>query len=252
MKKQVIAPKSYASEEEIAAYERLLDLLQQSPIPPREFLANIGLYLNRSLLSRICFLQNLYLKILNVHGVVVEFGVRWGQNMALFSTFRNMYEPHNYSRKIIGFDTFEGFLQISPQDGKGDEIKVGNLDVTENYEDYLENLLLAHDKLAPRGHIKKFELIKGDVNSTLPHYLELHPETIISLVYFDLDLYQPTRFCLEKIREHMTRGAIIGFDELAHPDCPGETLALKEVLGLSRYSIQRDSISNDYSYIVFE
>jgi hypothetical protein len=36
--------------------------------------------------------------------------------MALFTTLRNIYEPYNMSRKIIGFDTFEGFPSVSPQD----------------------------------------------------------------------------------------------------------------------------------------
>ena len=55
--------------------------------------------------------HELYQKILNVHGVVIEFGTRWGQNLALFESFRGMYEPYNHFRKIIGFDTFEGFLE---------------------------------------------------------------------------------------------------------------------------------------------
>lgn len=34
----------------------------------------------------------------------MEFGVRWGQNLALFESFRGIYEPYNYNRKIVGFD----------------------------------------------------------------------------------------------------------------------------------------------------
>jgi hypothetical protein len=55
----------------------------------------------------------------------MEFGVRWGQNMALFTSFRNIYEPYNVSRKIIGFDTFAGFPSISEQDGVAETVQVG-------------------------------------------------------------------------------------------------------------------------------
>jgi hypothetical protein len=46
-------------------------------------------------------MQELYQLILPVHGVILEFGVRWGQNLALFSTLRGV-RPFNYSRRVIG------------------------------------------------------------------------------------------------------------------------------------------------------
>lgn len=241
-----------ASAEETAAYGRLLELLSHSPLPRKELLFNLGLFLNRASLGRILFMQHLYSKIVPIHGIVVEFGVRWGQNLALFSTFRNLYEPHNYSRKIVGFDTFEGFPSISTQDGMFPSSQVGAYSVTPDYESYLDDLLATHERLAPRSHLKKFELVKGDVRDTLPAYLESHPETIISFAYFDMDIYEPTKFCLEMIKPYLAKGSVIGFDELGLPDFPGETTALKEVWDLSNYRICRDPISNYQSYIVME
>ena len=49
--------------------------------------------------------------------MVVEFGVRWGQNMALFNAFRGMYEPYNHTRRIVGFDSFSGLQSVSHVDG---------------------------------------------------------------------------------------------------------------------------------------
>jgi len=244
--------RTLASEQETTAYEHLLELLHHSPLPPKESLFNLGLFLNRASLGRILFMHNLYSKIVPIHGIVVEFGVRWGQNMALFSTFRNLYEPHNYSRKIVGFDTFEGFPSIAMQDGTSQGSQVGGYSVTSNYESYLDDLLATHERLAPRSHLKKFELVKGDVRNTLPAYLESHPETIISFAYFDMDLYEPTKFCLEMIKPHLTKGSVIGFDELGLADFPGETTALKELWGLSNCRICRDPISNYQSYVVLE
>jgi hypothetical protein len=244
---------SLASNQEIHAYDQLMEmLLAPPPIPKKEILANLGLFLNRASLSRILFMHNLYLKIINTHGIIAEFGVRWGQNMALLSSFRNIYEPHNYSRKIIGFDTFEGFPEISPQDGEANSSKVGAYAVEKNYESYLENILQLHENLAPRSHLKKFQLIKGDVKDTLPEYLEKHPETIFSLVYFDMDLYEPTKFCLSSIKNHLTKGSIVAFDELMSEQFPGETLALREQWGLTNYRIYKDPVSHYQSYLVIE
>ena len=100
---------SGSTEAERERSARLRELLVASPVPADEILSNLGLYLRRQTLSRILFMQELYQLILPVHGVILEFGVRWGQNLALFSTLRGMYEPFNYSRRLIGFDTWKGF-----------------------------------------------------------------------------------------------------------------------------------------------
>src|SRR6478672_5795180 len=110
--------KTQASADEVEAYRALASLLQSSPIPSGEILANLSLYLTRSSLGQILFMAHLYSRILDVHGVVMEFGNRWGRNLALFSSLRNIFEPHNYGRKIVGFDTFEGFPKTTPKDGQ--------------------------------------------------------------------------------------------------------------------------------------
>jgi len=243
--------KTHASPNEVDAYRSLAALFRSSPIPSGEILANLSLYLTRSSLSQILFMNQLYSRILDVHGVVMEFGNRWGRNLALFSSLRNIFEPHNYGRKIVGFDTFEGFPTVAPQDGGDAIIKVGALSVAPGYQDYLDELLGIHERLSPRPQLRRFETIKGDVEKTLPSYLDAHPETIVALAYFDMDLYQPTKAALEMILPYLTKGSILGFDEVCLLEFPGETAALREVLDLSRYALMRSPYSNHQSYIVF-
>jgi hypothetical protein len=224
----------------------------ECPIPKNELFTNLGLFLNRQTLSRILFMHELYQKIINVHGIVVEFGTRWGQNLALFSSFRGMYEPFNYTRKIVGFDTFEGFRAISPQDKGSEGVVAGGYGVSENYETYLERILSYHEQESPLAHIRKYELVKGDAMVTVPKYLRENPETIIALAYFDFDLYEPTKKCLEFIKDYVTRGSVLAFDELNHPAFPGETIAVREVLGLQKYKIVRSPLTPGTSYVVIE
>ena len=77
------------------------------------------------------------------------------------------------------------------------------------------------------------------MSTTVPSYLKENPETIVALAYFDLDLYKPTKECLKAILPHLTKGSVLGFDEVGFHSLPGETAALKEVLGLDKYRIQR-------------
>jgi hypothetical protein len=247
-----IIKKGQSSDEEIIQRDIAYELFKRSPIPSYEVLRNLGLFTNRQTLSRVLFFHEIYKQIVNVHGVVMEFGVRWGHNLALFSSFRGMYEPYNHTRKIIGFDTWAGFPSIAEQDGKDDIIKVGALQVSDDYDKYLAEVLDYHESESPLPHIKKYELVKGDCSETLEKYLIDNPETIIALAYLDLDLYEPTKKVLTLIKDRLTKGSIIGFDELNYHQFPGETLAVKEILGLDKYSIRRSPLAPMPSYIVVE
>ena len=252
MNEKTIKTKEYSSHEEDKMRNDFFDLFKQCPIPENEIMSNLGLFIKRQDLSRILFMHDLYKKIIDVHGVCIEFGVRWGQNLALLESFRGLYEPFNHNRKIIGFDTFEGFPSTHENDGQSDIIQEGAYSVTKGYQEYLEKILDYHEKESPIPHIKKYQLIKGDATKEIERFFKENPETIVAFAYFDFDIYEPTKKCLEVIKEHVTKGTVIGFDDLNLHDFPGETLALKEVFGLSRYKITRSPFSSVQSYIIIE
>jgi hypothetical protein len=241
-----------ASQTTQTARSELLQLLRAAPLPDREFLQNLGLFAGRNLLQRMLVLNDLYQRIVNVHGVVMEFGVRWGQNLSLFTAFRGIYEPFNFNRKVIGFDTFQGFPSVHAKDGDAEVVKVGAYAVAENYEQYLAQILRCQEAESPYEHLIKNELVVGDVVETLPQYLAKNPETIVALAYFDLDLYEPTKQCLLYLRDRLTKGSVLAFDELNHPSFPGETLAVKETLGLGAYAIRRSPLNPNMGFLVID
>lgn len=240
------------SAEEAKAREIILDLFKKTPIPDDEILVNLGAYLRSTLLAKILYLNELYQKIEGIPGIIVEFGVWWGANLALLESFRSVYEPYNWTRKVVGFDTFEGYPAVSSKDGKSEYAAVGGYAVTEEYEEYLRQLLDAHEADNVLAHLKKYELVRGNVINTIDRYLEENPQTIVALAYFDLALYEPTRKCLEAIRPHLVKGSVLAMDELNSPDFPGESVAVKEVLGLDTYKMIKSRFLPDRSYIVIE
>jgi hypothetical protein len=240
------------SVKEVGARKELLDLFKRSPIPDDEMLVNLGLYLRSTQLAKILYLDELYQRIVNLPGIVVEFGIWWGANLALFESFRSVYEPYNWTRKVVGFDTLKGYPSIAPKDGSSAYAKIGGYTVTEGYEEYLSRVLGAHEVDNVMSHIKKYDLVKGDVLETVDRYFVDNPETVIALAYFDLALYEPTKKCLEAIRPHLMRGSIIAMDELNSRDFPGETIALKEVIGLDKCQIVRSRFLPDRSYLIIE
>ncbi len=143
----------YESENEQTARRRLLDLFRQCPIPDDEIMSNLGLFLNSKLLSRILFLHHIYTQIVDIPGVIIEFGTRWGQNASLFAAMRGIYDTFNRHRKIIVFDTLRAFRR-PPKDGESGLMKKGNLSVTENYKDYLDEVLRFQENDNPLAHIR--------------------------------------------------------------------------------------------------
>lgn len=241
---------TFGEEGEKERRQELLELFRKWPIPDGEFFHNLGLFLTPQTLSRILFMDHLYRQVLDVQGVVIEFGCRWGQNLSIFTALRGIYEPFNRLRKIVGFDTFEGFPDVSEKDHES--FQAGGYGVTEAYEEYLRAILRFQEKESPLSHLEKFEIVKGDARETILEYLERSPETIVALAYFDMDIYDPTLKCLEAIRDRLTRGSVVGFDELNDHVCPGETQALKEAFGLGRYRIRRYPSCSRTSYVVID
>ena len=225
-------------------------IFKDCPIPEDEFFMNLGLFLTPQTLSRVLFMDFLYRQILDVQGIVIELGCRWGQTLSLFTALRGIYEPFNRLRKVVGFDTFEGLSGVSAEDGS--QLNPRMYTVTPGYEEYLDQILKIQEQESPLPHLNKYEIVKGDVRKSIHEYLGRNPETIIALAYFDLDIYEPTRDCLQAIKGRLTRGSVIGFDELNEHPSPGETLALKEVLGISRFSIRRFPYSARTSYLVVD
>lgn len=246
-----IITSSLSSKKESSERSDFYNLFLESPIPRDEQLINIGLFEKRQDLTRRLFMLELYEKILDIHGVIIEFGTRWGLNLITLTNLRGILEPYNYTRRIIGFDTFEGFPNVSEKDGHAKYLEKGAYAVTNQYDDYLKKLLKYHESESPLYHIEKTEIIKGDASKTLESYLSEHPETIIALAYFDFDIYEPTKNCLSLIKPYLTKGSVIGFDELNDRQWPGETVALREVLGLDKFSIQRGRFSGKQSYITY-
>ncbi len=228
-----------ASSGVVSAEEKLTDLMRAFPAPARDLAHALPLFVMPHVVRRMMFFADLYRLVLDVPGVIMEFGVRYGRDLATLIGLRTLYEPLNYSRKIIGFDTFTGFPSVDQKDGAVNDRAEGAFFIGEDYDRYLAHVLGTLEAMAPYDHLKKFEVAKGDASKTVPRYLSDHPETIVALAYFDMDLYAPTRDCLEALQPHLTRGSVLAFDELNCQEFPGETEAVREVLGLDRVRLRR-------------
>lgn len=219
--------------------ERLTTLLTETPIPPVYLIDNLPVYLRRHQLADLLTMDALYRLLIDVPGVVMEFGVLHGRHLATLTALRGLHEPFNSFRRIVGFDTFTGFPDLSDVDQVSPSAAVGRFAVPDDEVDHLRAVLDAHEASDPVSHVRRTFVVQGDVRETVPRYLEENPETIIGMAFFDLDLYEPTRELLLAIRPHLVKGSILAFDELGHPRWPGVTRALRETLGLDASTLHQ-------------
>ncbi|GAA5051750.1 class I SAM-dependent methyltransferase [Nocardia callitridis] len=229
----------HESPQEKQVRERLTELLIETPIPPVYLIDNLPVYLRRHQLADLLTMDALYRLLPELPGVIMEFGVLHGRHLAILSALRSLYEPYNCFRRIIGFDTFTGFPDLSDIDQVSPSAAVGRFAVPPREVDHLREVLAVHESGDAVSHVERTFVIQGDVRETVPRYLAENPETIIGMAFFDLDLYEPTRELLEAIRPHLAKGSILAFDELGHPRWPGVTAALRETFGLDRVVLRQ-------------
>ncbi|NDF12335.1 MAG: dTDP-6-deoxy-L-hexose 3-O-methyltransferase [Proteobacteria bacterium] len=220
--------------------QKLEAMFTHSPIQGEELMFNLGLYTRSSLLVKFLVMHELYRRIKDIPGALMEFGVWWGQNLVLLENLRAIHEPFNKQRQIVGFDTFTGYTNFSGKDKKSGALSDGTYATPKDYKAYLEDLLELHESLNILGHATgNHTLVKGDLEKTAPKYFKDNPETIVALAYFDIGLYKPTKAALLAIKPHLVPGSVILFDELTWKGAPGEAIAFKELFKDTRYSIEK-------------
>lgn len=221
-------------------YRRLDEYYASSPGSHVDKLRAFTKYVPVAELNRFLAKSRIFERVLQVPGSIVECGVYGGAGLMTWATLSAILEPLNHVRKVIGFDTFEGFVRTTPQDAAATanpNAVAGGL-AADTAADIAHGVAI-FDGYRPLGHIPKVELVKGDALVTIPEYIERNPHLVVSLLYLDFDLYEPTRCALERFVPRMPKGAIVAFDELNHRAWPGETTALVDTLGIRALKLQR-------------
>ena len=230
--------KVFRTETENQVGKEIEQIFQACPDPVEVRLENFPKYVRRQHLKRFLAMYELFKLALPVKGSVVECGVFRGFGLMSWAKLSTILEPENLTRRIYGFDTFAGFPSVSDEDlGGGGRGEVGGLEAPSF--DELQSLIKQYDRDRFLGHIPKVELVKGDISLTAPAFIQSHPHLVVSLLFIDCDLFDPTKAAIEAFVPRMPKGSIIAFDELDNPIWPGETLAALEAIGLKNLRLRR-------------
>tara|TARA_Y100000590_G_scaffold328190_1_gene372660 strand:+ start:868 stop:1536 length:669 start_codon:yes stop_codon:yes gene_type:complete len=165
---------------------------------------------NPTRINKIICHYEIFKKTLKVPGAIIECGVFKGSSLIRFITFRDLIMK-KLKKKVYGFDVFGTFPR--------QKIKKDN------------KFAIKHDKEIGKGiavnqlnselkkkKIKNFMLIKGDIKKTIPTFLKNKSNFKISFLHVDLDVFEATKFVLEKLYKNVSRGGIILIDDYGQVD----------------------------------
>ena len=216
--------------------------------------ANFEKYVKRQSLSRFMARYELFKLQMQIKGCVVECGVHHGGGVMAWAKLSSALEPYAIDRRIFGFDTFEGFPSVDDKDAgskdNNEQVKVGGFSTGYDVYQELNDVIAEYNQNRFLNQYDKVFLEKGDACKTIPEFVNKHPYLLISLLFMDFDLYEPTKVALEYFLPRMSKGAILAFDEINNAWWPGETLALLESLDIRNYEIKRFSFDPSIAYIV--
>ncbi|HHT9135730.1 MAG TPA: TylF/MycF/NovP-related O-methyltransferase [Candidatus Wunengus sp. YC60] len=204
-----------------------------------------GFYLTSDIsrIGKLLAHYEIYKKILDLPGEIVECGVFKGASLIRFATFRDLLESP-FSRKVIGFDVFGEFPETH---------YVPDKHFVKSFIESAGKTGISIEKLKEVFEHKKtinYELVKGDINQTIPEYANKNPQLKIALLHIDTDVYEPAVTILENLFDRVVRGGIIAFDD--YGTFPGETKAVDDFFTDKKNIIRKLSISHIPSYIVKE
>jgi hypothetical protein len=211
-------------------WQDTIDVIRQFGLGERDTIENFSLFLRRINFAKFLSHIDVFREVVDLPGSIVECGVFKGSSFLAFVKLVEVLCPADSLKRVIGFDTFEGFPDLAPADGLPDERRgkvVGGWD-SRDFFPVLERMveITQRDSLVPR--VKRVEFVKGNVVETIPAYVQRNPGLRICLLHLDMDLYEPTLAALRHLYPLVVPGGVVLLDEYGMDGFPGESAAFDE------------------------
>lgn len=178
-----------------------------------------------------------------IEGDIIECGIASGANFATMM----LGASEDLSRTFWGFDSFEG-IQLA---GKKDTLQAGIGAITHDVNVPDSELLISsgitsHSKESVLINFKNWgvdnydiKLVEGWVQNTIDAVIDEIKS--ISILRLDMDIYDPTKYTLNKLYPLITKGGVIIIDDW---ELDGVRIAVEEYLKENKIKAKMLSIPN--------
>lgn len=211
--------------------DQLADHCQQFGLDPLEAIKHFPVLARRQWLKRFLAHSDFFRRTLEVPGDIAELGVFRGLGLMTWANLLECFSVGDRTKVVYGFDNWNGFTRLAPEDG-GENASIhkrpGGFCPADSWDELNSALkIFDADRFIPWK--PRVQLVRGDIEETVPQFVADNPGVRFSLIHFDCDLYRPTKIALECLWPRVSRGGIVLFDEYAIADWPGETRAVDEI-----------------------
>ncbi|HEX8332822.1 MAG TPA: TylF/MycF/NovP-related O-methyltransferase [Segetibacter sp.] len=184
----------------------------------------------------------LYKKVQDLQGAIVECGVFKGMSLIRFATFTKLLS-NNSPRAIYGFDTYGEFPETNYE---GDKELRSTFINSAGSSSISEKELYA--LLKKKDIADNVTLIAGDIRSTVPEFAHNNKDLKIALLNLDVDIYEPAVTILEHLFPLVEKGGVVLLDD--YNKFPGETKAVNDYFKNRNVNIENFPFSAYPYYIV--
>ena len=208
-------------------FKELQQLVEDNSLPLPLLLQNYMAFIRRREFAQTLAYIHLFEIIKDIPGSIAELGVYLGNGLFTWSKLLETFCPGVRGRKVFGFDSFKGYVN-------GTETEADSIQFIKNLhghtfdasEEVVNRLIRINETDNLVMGAQRIKLYSGDVKDTIDQMQSENPGVRFSLVMIDLNLFEPTRFALEKMYALVVRGGVLAFRGYGVKPWEGESAAV--------------------------
>jgi len=204
-------------------------------------------YLDDNEFMYLLYLYDLYKKIQNIPGHIIEVGVASGRNSIIFGKLIKLHSDQTV-RKYFGFDTFEGYTDSAIREDEN--LKKNNDRWKKFSKRFVEN------RLKEKNLNEICKIFEGDIEKTFSPFIHsekhdfFNPKNLkVSLLYIDCNSYKTAKASMELFKPYMMPGSIIAIDEKRQG---GEHEAIILFAKQNNLNVRKDKFPSNFPFLIFE
>lgn len=210
-------------------WELLSESIKIADLSIQDVMKHFPAFIRRRELARLLSHYELFKKIIDLPGSIAELGVFLGAGLFTWSNFLETFLPGDRGRKVYGFESFEGYKDFKPEDGDSQPWVSRLIGKMKPMEAYMEKMVKLHNNDNFLRGVERCKVIKGDICQTVEEFAANCLGTRFSMLYFDVNLYEPTLAGLRHLYPLVVPGGVVAFNAYGSPPWEGEARAIEVV-----------------------
>lgn len=219
-------------------WQGLEDIIKEMNLPFSEVMKNYPAFMRRRDLPRLLAHYELFKLVKDMPGCIVELGVFLGAGSFTFGKLLETFCPGDRSRLVYGFDSFEGYKDFADNDGEIGSWVGSLIGDKKSDQNLMMKLCELHNLDNMISGVERVRFVPGDVADTVPAFANDVKGTRIALLYFDVNLYTPTKVGLAHLYDLVLPGGVIAFNGFGSPPWEGESKAVEEFLAERELTVE--------------